>query len=649
MKTIQTTAQPIDIQAAKENGKDVPSFRMTAYTGGMIRVSGYEHPVGLEISGMTIDQKTPIRAEHNGWMPVGHTEKIDADSTGIFAEGLVSRENEVSKDIVDSSKKGYPWQASVGASVQKYKFIQEGQKSNLNGKEAEGPFYHITQSRLNEISFVERGADSNTMAVAAKQTQQEPEMDTNEDQKPAATPVQASTPTPAAPPVTASNGDDLAVIRAARAEQSRKTELNSIAAKALDQGADIDAVEQLLQNGLKDKTVTASQFERDMVLCQRRNADFHISKGLKEINAETVEAAIAVNAGLKDAEKEYDERTLNAAQDSFKHGLGLREAIGIYARRAGFSGQSGDIEGMLRAAFTPDVRAAGFSTINIGGILSNVANKFIREAFNFTEQEWAKIAAIASVRDFKSREVFSLTGDLTFKRVTPAGEIGHGTLGEEKYSNKAETYGRMLSITRQDLINDDLDALSRVPRKLGRGAGLTLNEIFWAAFLDDAAFFNTDKSKGNYVDGAASALSSAGLDLAEQAFAAQTDPDGNPLGSEPRYLLVPRQLKTTALELMNSSLIVSGNTAKTPNVNIWQSRFEPVASRYLTAAKVWYLLADPNDLPVIEVAFLNGQRMPMVETAQADFNTLGIQMRGVFDFGVAKQEHRAGVKVKGEA
>ena len=167
MKTIQTTAQPIEIQAAKENGKEVPSFRMTAYTGGLIRVRGYEHPVGLEISGMTIDQKTPIRAEHNGWMPVGHTEKIDASADGIFAEGLVSRENEVSKDIVDSSKKGYPWQASIGASPGKYTLVREGVKATLNGKEAEGPFYHITESRLNEISFVERGADSNTMAVAA--------------------------------------------------------------------------------------------------------------------------------------------------------------------------------------------------------------------------------------------------------------------------------------------------------------------------------------------------------------------------------------------------------------------------------------------------------------------------------------------------
>jgi hypothetical protein len=59
------------------------------------------------------------------------------------------------------------------------------------------------------------------------------------------------------------------------------------------------------------------------------------------------------------------------------------------------------------------------------------------------------------------------------------------------------------------------------------------------------------------------------------------------------------------------------------------------------SAKAWYLLADPNDLPVIEVAFLNGQQTPTVERADADFNVLGIQFRGYFDFGVALQEASA--------
>ncbi|MGA1822290.1 MAG: 30S ribosomal protein S3, partial [Thermoplasmatota archaeon] len=50
------------------------------------------------------------------------------------------------------------------------------------------------------------------------------------------------------------------------------------------------------------------------------------------------------------------------------------------------------------------------------------------------------------------------------------------------------------------------------------------------------------------------------------------------------------------------------------------------------------------DLPVIEVAFLNGQESPTIETAEADFSVLGVQLRGYHDFGAALQDPRAGTK-----
>ena len=67
------------------------------------------------------------------------------------------------------------------------------------------------------------------------------------------------------------------------------------------------------------------------------------------------------------------------------------------------------------------------------------------------------------------------------------------------------------------------------------------------------------------------------------------------------------------------------------------------------SAKAWYLFADPVRAAAMEVAFLNGVETPTVEQAEADFNTLGIQFRGFLDFGVAFQDPRAAVKMKGEA
>lgn len=109
---------------------------------------------------------------------------------------------------------------------------------------------------------------------------------------------------------------------------------------------------------------------------------------------------------------------------------------------------------------------------------------------------------------------------------------------------------------------------------------------------------------------------------------------------------------------LTESADVRDTTASTKYLtnNPHAGKFSVVYSAYLAnallagySAKAWYLLADPADLPVIEVAFLNGQQTPTVERADADFNVLGIQFRGYFDFGVGLQDYRGGVKLKGEA
>ena len=137
----------------------------------------------------------------------------------------------------------------------------------------------------------------------------------------------------------------------------------------------------------------------------------------------------------------------------------------------------------------------------------------------------------------------------------------------------------------------------------------------------------------------------------------QTDSDGKPMGIMPAILLVPTALSAMGTQLFKS-LEIRDTTASTkyPIANPHQGKFRAEVSRYLSnshytgySSKAWYLLADPNDLPVIEVAFLNGQESPTIETAEADFSVLGIQMRGYHDFGVALQDPRGGVKVKGEA
>ena len=56
-----------------------------------------------------------------------------------------------------------------------------------------------------------------------------------------------------------------------------------------------------------------------------------------------------------------------------------------------------------------------------------------------------------------------LIGTDQYEQVAPGGELKHGTLGNETYTNKADTYGLMLSVDRRDVINDDLGPSPRCP------------------------------------------------------------------------------------------------------------------------------------------------------------------------------------------
>jgi phage major head subunit gpT-like protein len=295
------------------------------------------------------------------------------------------------------------------------------------------------------------------------------------------------------------------------------------------------------------------------------------------------------------------------------------------------------------------------STYSLPNIFANVANKFLRAGFDNVDSAWRQITAIRSTNDFKTTTTISLNGATTFRKVAPGGEIKHGTLTELAYTNRAETYAIMLGIDRRDMVNDDLGALSRAGQIMGRGAAKKINDVFWTVFLNNSSSFFTSGNL-NVSTGAGSALSSAGLKTADQKFRVQTDQEGLPLGAMPKILLVPPTLWYTARELMNATANVGNTTANTllPNANIWQGAYTVVTSPYMensaytgNSAAAWYLLADPQDIPAIETVFLNGRDTPIVETAELDFDMLGVAMRGYLDFGVSLQEYRAGVRSAG--
>jgi hypothetical protein len=291
---------------------------------------------------------------------------------------------------------------------------------------------------------------------------------------------------------------------------------------------------------------------------------------------------------------------------------------------------------------TREFLQAAFSTRDIANVLSNVANKFVNEGYGAVEQTWRLISAVRPVVDFKANTGVRLIMSNLLQALGNDGKIQHGALSDEVRTVQADTKALMLAVTRKDIINDDLGVLSDIPRRLGFAAARTFNTDFWAAFEAAVATAFTS-AHANTTTGA---LTITTLGTAEALFLALTDADGNPLGTKASVLLTGGTAHTPAREIFASTLVVDGTTTRRGAANIYANMFTPAMSRYLAAAP-WYLLANPLAVPAMEVAFLNGREEPFVETADADFDTLGVQMRAYYDYGAAFAEWRAGVHSTG--
>jgi len=628
--TLTGTAE-ITAIAAGAGGADaekaLPRFKMLAYTGGAMRVAGWRHPVVLDLAGLAVpSQNRPIRFAHDPAAGVGHTDAIKVEGGQLVASGVISRDTATAREVVASSRNGFPWQASVGASVEEFEFIRESQKAIVNGQEFAGPINVVRKATLGEISFVDLGADGRTSAsIAAQHGAGGGGSSAGGDADPAP-------------------GAGAAALRAeALAETSRIAAVRKICA-----GKHLDIEAQAIRDGWD-----ATRTELEVLRASRPKAPA-IHTPDTSITSDVLEAACFQSAKLDGLEKVCSAQALEVAAKRFQSGLGLQELLIEAAIANGYTGRTfRDSRRVLEAAFGRGIEA-GMTIIDVGGILSNVANKFLLEGFFSVERVWRSICAVRNVSDFKTVTSYRLVGKDQYEQVAPGGELKHGTLGEETYSNKADTYGLMLAIDRRDIINDDLGAITTVPRKLGRGSGLKINDVFWTAFMNNAAFFAVGNK--NFISGADTALGIDGLTKGEVTFMDLVDSDGKPTGVMPSILLVPTALSAVGTQLYKS-VEMRDTTANTkfPVANPHQGKFRIEVSRYLSnalytgnSAKAWYLLADPSDLPVIEMAFLNGQEAPTIETSDADFSQLGVRMRGYHDFGVALQDPRGGVKSKGE-
>jgi phage major head subunit gpT-like protein len=592
------------LQAADGDAAAGPKkFRIVAYTGAPIRQGWSREPVVIDLAGMTLPSTIPIVLGHDyalGSILGQGTPTVQGGE--LIVEGEILADNETARQVLALAEKGYQWQASVGADVGRHLKFGEDQSTTANGQSLVGPVRVVRASTLRETSFVTLGADRSTaISIAAEEAAQESTMAEHANEKPIEEVVQAA---------------------ATEAPASVAVEAPKVEARNYE--AEIASLNEKVVNMEK---LIATRDERPAAPA------VHVAK--TQDSAAVIEASFALQGGLPNVEKHFDAQTLEAA-DKARRTTSLGEVLVAAAEANGYTGPR-----RLSAATLRPIMQAAWATHAITGILSNTANKFLLAGFTSVESAWRSISTVRSVNDFKTLTSYRLNGGMKFEKVPNGGELKNAAASEESRTISADTYGIMTSVTRTDLINDDLGALTAIPQRVGRGGALKLNDVFWAEFVDDASFFTT--ARGNKKT-TAGALSLTNLKAIATMFRKLRDADNNPVAVDPRILLVPADQELAAAEIMGSALIQSGASGGQPDRNVLAGRYQVVSTTYLSNVDDYYLLASPADLPVMEVAFLNGVQSPIVETAEADFNTLGVQMRGYFDFGVAKAEYLAGIK-----
>ncbi|ARJ70738.1 peptidase U37 [Paracoccus contaminans] len=275
------------------------------------------------------------------------------------------------------------------------------------------------------------------------------------------------------------------------------------------------------------------------------------------------------------------------------------------------------------------------STSDFPEILSAVTNKTLRQAYDAYPRTFALFCRQVLATDFKSMHRVQLGEAPQLLEVGESGEFKRGTLGESKESYKVKTYGRVVAITRQVLINDDLDAFTRIPAMYGNSIAQLESDVVWGiitanpAMADGNALFHTTHKN---LAGTGAALDVGSVGAARAAMALQTGLDKKTvLNIRPAFLIVPAALELKAEQLVAQNL-VPADSAKVVPQSI--RTLSPISEPRLDAASAtsWYLAASPNQIDTIEYAYLEGQQGAYIETRNG-FDVDGVEIKCRLDFG----------------
>lgn len=553
---------------------------------------------------------------------VGHIEKVWLEDNR--GKALVRFDtDEQSETIFQKVQSGTLQGVSVGYAIYRYEVLEDEETKSTNGR-FNGPAYVVTDWEPLEISIVSVPADP-TVGVGRSAEEIHTSIDTQEDNTRMDQEKNLEVQEVKSEPVeTGLTQEDLQ--KAMEQERKRTSEIT-----ALFRDFDVEGADEAIVMGVSVDEARA------MVMDQLRARNKGVSVTMGEAESDKFRAAaqdaVLMAAGIPVAD------AAPGANELRGHSMVelAREAL----QREGLKANFGDNMELARQAIN--------STSTFPAIMSNLANKSVMVGFNEAETTYQIWAGKGSNRDFKEAARVALSEAGNLELVPEGGQFQQDFLGEASARTKVATYGKLFSLTRQAIINDDLGLFSKITTKYGSAAKRLVNKMVYAQLTgnvkmqDNIALFDT---KHGNVAGTGEALSVKAIAKAITAMRRQKDITGEAtLNITPKYLVVPPELEVTAYQIVNSTAAVDGVNSGV--VNPYKGRFVVVADAELTDPDAWYLVADASQHDTIEVTYLNGVETPRLETRQG-FDVDGIEYKVAFDCGVSALDFRGVFKNAGK-
>jgi hypothetical protein len=623
--TKSSTAPPLDMRAAfvpNSWNEEKRTIEVTFATETpVLRSPWFDDPyyerLDVTAKAMRLERinsgRAPFLKDHNSYS----VENVLGNVVRVWMEGKTAKaeirlsEREEHQEIIADIRSGVLSNVSVGYRVYKYEEMPKASTDKLST-------YRATDWEPFEISLVAIPADHNSMVrsdgLAANEIQilkLKREQIMSQETNP--------TTEPQTPPV------NVEEIRKEAQEQERKR-VKEIKEAVRNLGLDETQADKFIEEGTavdEVRKVLITEFKRqDPLKDQKPHADTRTIADETDKKRGAIVEALTLRAQGKVADGANEYRGMNMLRIA-------QECI----ERAG-----GNTKGMTDAQIAQaalNLRNVGMhSTSDFPILLGETMDRTLRAEYEYETPTYQPFVTNRLAPNFRQITSAQFFGGNEIDLVTEGGKYEYGTFGESKEFYRVYKYGKMVAVTWEAIVNDDLSAFSRVPQSIALEIREKQADLVYAILLnpyvmktDNQQLFHS--THGNLAP-TGTALDEAALSAMRLAMRTQKGPSATPgkgkviSGNRPRFLLVGPELETQAQKILTA---ITAST--TGDVNVFAGSMQLIVEHRLTD-KRFYGIADPRRIPFIETATIAGEELAVSQRVGFDVDGIEFKFRSIF-------------------